>query len=115
MALTLTKVAETPWVNGNKKEVLYDATFDSSYADNGEALVATDVGLRKILHVSDGVARKSDGSDAVLTSYDYTNEKLLAFRQKDPAAAGGADIALPEVGNTADLSAYSVRLRILGR
>lgn len=47
--------------------------------------------------------------------YDITNEKLLAYRQKDPAAAGGADIPLPEVGNTISLAAVTgVTLLILG-
>jgi hypothetical protein len=30
--------------------------------------------------------------------------KLKIYRQKDPAAAGGADIPLPEVANAVDLS-----------
>lgn len=32
---------------------------------------------------------------------------IKAYDQKDPGAAGGADIALPQVGNTIDLSAVT--------
>jgi hypothetical protein len=40
-------------------------------------------------------------------SWDRSNQKLKVFRQKDPGNAGGADIALPEVGDTVDLAAVS--------
>lgn len=39
-----------------------------------------------------------------VTAWDETNQKLKIYRQKDPAAAGGADIALVEVANAVDLS-----------
>lgn len=40
---------------------------------------------------------------------------IKAYRQKDPAAAGGADIALPEVTNAVDLSAVVPRFEAKGR
>lgn len=40
-------------------------------------------------------------------SWSTSAQKLLVYRQKDPAASGGADIALPEVANGADLSAVT--------
>ena len=40
-------------------------------------------------------------------SWDKANAKVLAYRQKDPAAAGGADIPLPEVANAVDMSAVT--------
>lgn len=40
---------------------------------------------------------------------------VQVYRQKDPAAAGGADIALPEVANGVDLSAVNFRFRAEGR
>lgn len=36
--------------------------------------------------------------------WDEANAKIKAYRQKDPAATGGADIALPQVANSTDLS-----------
>lgn len=39
--------------------------------------------------------------------YDPSTKKVKVYRQKDPAAAGGADIALPEVANSVDLSAVN--------
>lgn len=46
---------------------------------------------------------------------DYTNSKILAYRQKDPANAGGADIPLTEVANGVDLSAVVVRAFAIGQ
>jgi hypothetical protein len=46
---------------------------------------------------------------------DKTNSKIKAYDQKDPAAAGGADIALPEVANAVNLAAVTFRFRAEGR
>lgn len=112
MGLTLTKVDETPFVNGNKKELIYDAAYDNSYAVGGESLVPADVGVTKFFHVSDGVAQKSDETLAYSVSYDYTGEKLVAY-EGDYDNAG--DNPLIQVDDTDNLSGYSVRLRILCR
>lgn len=115
MALTITKIANADYTEANKRVRVRSVTFDSSYPTGGESLTPADVGLRVITEArAHGAFRKSDASDAVLVSYDYTNKKLLAYRQKDPAATGGADIALPQVGNTIDLSAYSGRITFIG-
>jgi len=37
------------------------------------------------------------------------------YDQKDPAAAGGADIALPEVGNAVSLAAVNFRFEAKGK
>lgn len=39
---------------------------------------------------------------------------VKAYRQKDPANAGGADIPAPEVANSVDLSAVTFRYRAEG-
>jgi hypothetical protein len=58
---------------------------------------------------------------ALVTRFDYVDVQLpgyvcvwvpstqlvKVYRQKDPANAGGADIALPEVGNAVDLTGVS--------
>lgn len=116
MALTLTRVRQGDTVFGNKKVKTRDVVFDSSYPTGGESLTAAQVGLKTIVAaIPHGAFRKtSDGSTAVLVSYDHTNSKLFAYRQKDPANAGGADIPLPEVGNTIDLSGFSGRMTFIG-
>jgi hypothetical protein len=112
MALTIAHVDECKFVNGNKRERVVDATFDSSYAVGGESLTAADVGLNKIFHVSGGVAQKSDETLAYSVAYDYTAEKLVAY-EGDYDNAG--DNPLIQVDDTDNLTGYSVRLRILGR
>lgn len=109
---TLTKVDETPFVNGNKKELIYDFAFDTSYPAGGESLVPTDVGVTKFFHVSDGIAQKSDETLAYTVSYDYTGQTLVAY-EGDYDNAG--DNPLIQVDDTDNLSGYSVRLRILCR
>lgn len=109
MALTLSKVSST--VVGNKRLKIYDVTFDSSYATGGESLTASDVGLRKVEHVAGSNLAVSSTPTAYFTSYDYTNAKLLAFTLPTPT---GAAIAAVQVTGTTDLSAFTVRLSILG-
>lgn len=46
--------------------------------------------------------------------YDREEGKLKVFRQKDPAAAGGADIPLPEVAEGTNLSALVVTFEAVG-
>ena len=65
---------------------------------------------RKIEQViPNGPFRKSDGSDAVVVSYDFTNVKLLAIWGN-----AGTASAMPEVTDTTDLSAYSGRVTFIG-
>lgn len=74
-----------------------------TYATNGVAVTARNLELSRVdeLDVSP--------SGGYIFEYDSTNKKIKAYRQKDPAAAGGADIPLPEVGNAVDLSAITPR------
>ena len=112
MALTLTAVAGAHTTWGNKKVRVYDVTFDSSYADNGESLTAANVGLRKIEQaIPNGPFRKSDGSLAVTVSFDHTNSKLLAFVGDNDNAA---DAPFIEAASTTDLSTYSGRVTFVG-
>lgn len=98
MALTNTVVKHA--VEGAHRVKYVDITFDSSYATGGEALVAADVGLSKIVHV--GVGTGNVTTVFYLSQFDYTNNKLLTF-------TAGAQTA-----STTDLSALTVRVRIAG-
>lgn len=81
----------------------------NTYATNGIAIAASDLRLRSLDHLDIGV------SGGILAEWDKANGKIKAYRQKDPAAAGGADIALPEVTNAVDLSAITFRFQALGK
>lgn len=117
MALAFQKISDSnDRIPGGLRRVYAKITFDSSYPTGGEAVTASDFGLTELVTVEvHGAARKSDATDAVFCSFDHTNSKIVCYRQKDPAAAGGADIALPEVGNTANLSSYSLHVCAVGR
>lgn len=99
---------------GNVRVKVRTITFDSSYPTGGEALAAADVGLRKIHAVIPCGPAIDSNSTAVIVRWNATTNKLMAFRQKDPADTGGADIALPQVGNTIDLSGFSVLVVVIG-
>jgi hypothetical protein len=93
------------------KAYVVDLTFSNSYATNGDSLPANSaLGMS---HSLDAVQLCS-GAAGYVFGVDHANRKIKAFRQKDPADAGGADIALPEVANTVDLSAVTVRAVIYG-
>lgn len=105
MGLTVTPVKV--WANGDRKEAIYDITFDSSYPTGGEALTKATLGLEiELNYVSDAVAW--NGTLAVLTKYDYVNSKLVAFKSNTAANP-------QEVGDTASLANYKARLHAIGK
>jgi hypothetical protein len=79
-----------------------------TYATGGVAVTPTNVGL---IRIDDLDVQPSAG---YIFEYLPATGKVKAYRQKDPAAAGGADIALPEVANAVDLSAVTARFRAEG-
>lgn len=86
---------------------LYTGRFipSTSYPTGGEPFDAPDnLRFEKVFTDSPGY----------VTSWDVANQKLKIYRQKDPAAAGGADIALPEVANGVDLSGVTFHFLAIG-
>lgn len=81
-----------------------------TYATGGVAVTKATFDLWHSL-----VDLRLDSSAGYLPRYDLANLKIMVYDQKDPAAAGGADIALPEVGNGVDLSAVNFRFRAEGK
>lgn len=81
----------------------------ATYATNGVAVTKALFDLP--VDLTDLNIRPSAG---YMPEFDKTNLKVKVYQQKDPAAAGGADIALPEVGNNTDLSAVNFRFRAEG-
>lgn len=81
-----------------------------TYSTTGVAVTGTNFELYHTL--SDLDVRPAGG---YVFEYVKTTGKVKAYRQKDPAAAGGADIPLPEVTDGVDLSAVSARFRAEGR
>ena len=96
------------FVVGNKRMKIVDVTFDSSYPDNGEAITAANFGLRKVDQIICGPAVASDGSTAVLISWDRANSKLLAFE------SGASGAVFPEKGGTESLDTYVAQLVVVG-
>jgi hypothetical protein len=79
--------------------------MDSSYPTGGEALdLAANTSIQYMIPLPGGTATTGKGRKF---EWDASSQKLVVFQQKDPAAAGGADIAFPEVANATDLSAIT--------
>lgn len=114
MALTITPVFSQPVPIGDRWMNVVSVAFDASYPTGGLSLKPTDLGFTS---AADPEWHIHIGPQAgYIFVYDYTNQKLLAYDQKDPAAAGGADIALPQVGNTVNLATLTgVRVTAYGR
>lgn len=88
-------------------------TMPASYATGGDTITAKSLGMSQFM-----AGQISPAAGVVfefVIQTDPSTAKIKAYRQKDPAAAGGADIALPEVGNAVDLSALTPQVRITGR
>lgn len=94
------------WTGGIQREVVVEASFDSSYNVGGEALTPGDVGLGSIGNVT--VESQTTDSGFVV-EWDDTNDALVVREESD---TGGG---LTEVADATDLSGESVRLSVRGR
>lgn len=81
-----------------------------TYATNGVAV--SNLTFELPVRMDDLTVRASAG---YVPEWDKTNGKIIVYDQKDPGAVGGADIALPEVGNAVDLAAVFFRFEAKGR
>jgi hypothetical protein len=91
---------------GDRKQVYGTITPDSSWTAAGESLTKTELKLELELN-----ELEIEDKGGYIFTYDTTNSLVKAYRQKDPAAAGGADIALPPVADSVDLSSSPGALR----
>lgn len=112
MAITVTRVSG-PHSTGSRWETVSTVLLDTSYPTGGEALTKADLGFAATVDPTFNVTAQPTAG--YIPEYDHVNSKLLMYRQKDPAAAGGADIALPQVADTADLSLVTVRVVASGK
>lgn len=85
---------------GNSSLYVLSVVVVGDYATGG---IALDLGSNESLAT---VVLTAPG---YVCHWDRDNQKIVLYRQKDPAAAGGADIALPEVGNGTTLSSMTLR------
>lgn len=107
MASTITLTGDWMTSLGNRRMTNGTGNL-GTYATNGIAVTAAQVGLGVI---DDLVVMPAGG---YVFEYDKTNGKVKAYLQKDPANAGGADIALPEVG-AVSLSGVTFRFHAFGK
>lgn len=64
---------------GNKKIRVCDVTLTGSYATGGEALTASDFGMRRILTVLGNATEASGQTSAWQVHWDATNKKMKLF------------------------------------
>ncbi len=103
----------TPQRIGTRLEYNGTLTMTASYATGGDTLNAKLLGISKF----HGAIIASAGGIVFefIPDTDPATAKVKAYRQKDPGAAGGADIALTEVAAAVDLSALKPYAIIHGR
>lgn len=109
---TVTRVSG-PHTTGARWETVSTVLMSNSYTTGGESVTKGDLGFASTVDPTFEV--RVTPSAGYIGEYDHVNSKLKVYDQKDPAAAGGADIALPQVGNTTDLSAVTFRVIATGR
>ena len=113
MALTIQKSTPSGGKLPNFQIRAYQLAFDNSYPTGGLAWdLSADFDV-----IYGAVCEHQGGRVFEITSKNApASSKIKAYQQKDPAAAGGADIALPEVANATDLSALTnVGVVVFGR
>jgi len=105
MGMTLTRVKGGEDVHGQRRSVLWLATFDSSYGIGGEDLTPRQLGLSRVQRVAMG-----EDASGLQFRYDITNQKLLAME----SAAYLVDEVTGTIGTTYTLKympAYIVAIR----
>lgn len=111
MAATTSVVKRT--VHGDQRVVYADITFDSTYADDGEAIVGglASLGLKTVVFAA--LEQKAPVKDTALVfgfNYSDSAPKVTAF-WVDTTTDGAA---LAEVTASTDVSAYTVRGMFIG-
>jgi hypothetical protein len=109
MALAATSIGSPGSGNviGSQRLGIFNVTV-GTYTTNGLAYTPALFGLNRI-----DFLQLFPASGYVFET-DYTNLKVKAYDQKDPGNAGGADIALPEVGNSTNLGSVVARAIVIG-
>jgi hypothetical protein len=94
MTVVVTNKLATPSrVEGGKRTIVRDVTFDSSYPEGGEVLSAARLGLTHIDVVESCDIVAVDGTVNVANaSYDETNAKLQLFDETPSEVAGEANV-----------------------
>lgn len=95
MALTITEIVRS--ATRNRRDIVADVTFDSSYPTGGEAFGPADLGLSTI----DFIDTEHKGTEVVV--FDRANSKLLIY------TADGV-----EATNASNQSSFVTRVRALG-
>lgn len=91
------------FVVGDRRVVIADFAFDSSYPTGGESLTPANLGFTSRIDFL--FAEPKSGYNFV---YDRANQKLLAYYNDYDAVADGAHIQVPDTTNLSSLSAVRV-------
>src|SRR5262245_52322093 len=92
---------------GNKRQTNGTGNLGNPYASGGIAVSAKQLGLGRVESM---IVNPAGG---FVFEYVPSTAKVKAYQQRDPAAAGGADIPLPEVG-AVDLSGITFSWTAIG-
>lgn len=105
MALALDNFTKVMGGLGNQNIVICDIDFDASYPTGGES-ISTPATILGMDTVHFAIISPSGG---YVFTYDYTNNKILAYR------SAGSGAAMAQVPNTTDISAITnVRAMFIG-
>lgn len=105
MALDIVEKLRNP--AGTLTELYVDVPGPAVYAADGQALTASDLGLRKILHASAGA---SDNGDQFCAVSHTSHSSVTSVNVQWFVSSTGAEVA-----NGVDLSGRFVRVRVVGR
>ena len=113
MAVVLTnKIPQQAVALGNvRARIVNVALALNDYVTGGIAVSAASVSLNELYGA---VVIGQDGTAVgYVPVWDAVNNKILLFQNVNPAAAGGADVVLNQVGNGAS-TAITLRLLVFG-
>lgn len=109
MAVTLTRPAGGSFNIGNKKVRVVDVAFSGSYATGGEAITATQLGMRRIIGILAGTVTEAAGQTTLWSPhFDSANSKVKLF------GAGTGATGITEHAAAAYASNTAGRLTFIG-
>lgn len=97
---------------GTQLHWMGSVNMTSSYATGGDTLTAKILGFS---HIEGAIVGSAGGyTFECVTAAGSPDIKIKAYRQLDPANAGGADVPMPQVANAVDLSAIAPFVMVFG-
>lgn len=117
LAVTRPNGSRSEYTSGGRRHRVRKLAWSGTYANGGNTVLASDVGLTEIeeVHLSGGVATPTTTTSALPLGVTFASDNTsVVFRLYGMAAAAGVGTAPAEFGATAIPSGLNARVTFVG-